>query len=137
MFFFFFFFRSMFTYFVLRHLTTSAQEFERLAGGLSRGTYAFVVLDAWTWAAKGWVPKVRSPPSTGTLRRALLRLLFCGKSHSTLVLVLSTPFRPSFFSLALSLSFLFQPPLPPPLPPPSVFIFSLSAFYMFHFLLHT
>ena len=35
------------------------KEFERLAVNLSKGSYyAFVVLDAWTWAAKGWVPKV-------------------------------------------------------------------------------
>ena len=34
------------------------KEFEVLARGIGAGRYAFVVLDAWTWAAKGWVPKV-------------------------------------------------------------------------------
>jgi len=34
----------------------SDAEFERVRGS-AMGGYAFVVLDAWTWAAKGWVPK--------------------------------------------------------------------------------
>ena len=34
----------------------SDDEFLRLSRRMD--AYAFVVLDAWTWAAKGWVPKV-------------------------------------------------------------------------------
>jgi len=38
-------------------VATSDDHFLKLANGIGSGRYAFVVLDAWTWAAKGWVPK--------------------------------------------------------------------------------
>ena len=42
---------------VATDIATSDRHFEELAVGIQQGRYAFVVLDAWTWAAKGWVPK--------------------------------------------------------------------------------
>lgn len=48
-----------------------------MLSGIKEGIYSFVVLDAWTWAAKGWVPK---PPLLGYEHKVFLLDFFGAKA---------------------------------------------------------